>query len=699
MLPGFARDESCMSRSFRKFRGSWTNSLKKCGIRPLRGVLSGSSPARPTWGKSTALRLVAERLRAAGLLPVLVDPPRRSLDAGPVALVQAAVGLSNGGDGMLQLLTKEASWVEKLSLVLERVEREAERVVILCDEPFHGASHKRGDAYSWHAEEAFRSLLAVACRRIVAGMLPRGATALVRGHRHHLERRSDPLPWLEDAEAWGVLAPEAAGLALAIESGPKDRSPLEVRLLVAVAAVRSVEDAVRLQKGGLDRRGIAEELAKSLGGFEPRRAFLRRAWQRLCVVRRPVANDFLGRLVGDPPDERAGAVLWTCLLDSQDGASMIHWTLRRDAAEFLDPLPPEELQAVHRALARFYADRFEQQGGQAFALLDEMEAFYHATQAADQDLMSRLRAYFSDQLDLWGRTLSQEFRMYREAASVFERALSWDPDDDYAHHYLAFNLDILADLDRLQDIEEHYQRAIELREDHLWWHSRWVSYLITRGRIREARLAWNEALDALELPDPDAEDWVYENLHLWVARLLVHRGRLEFAEEVLRGIPRRVLEQSPGLAAVARRHRALLEARRGRVVFPLSVPPERWWSGPHVCPRRRDVGPLVRWLPGRIDTISGGTVRILAAEPPLGGVGEAVYGFLTIAAEDFDRWSQDELLDELAAGRFVELAWYGEDPNPIIRVHPGGPWEDPDLPPLFPDPARYLRAAGWVEKE
>ena len=130
------------------------------------------------------------------------------------------------------------------------------------------------------------------------------------------------------------------------------------------------------------------------------------------------------------------------------------------------------------------------------------------------ELLEELRPYFADQLDALGRALSRDFQRYRDAARYFERACKWEPEDDYAHHYLAYNLDIEAS--RPGDVEVHYQKAIELAAENAWWHVRWITYLVTRGRTAAAWVAWGEALDALGLPDPDADPWVYENLHLWV---------------------------------------------------------------------------------------------------------------------------------------------------------------------------------------
>ncbi|MEW6756555.1 MAG: tetratricopeptide repeat protein, partial [Candidatus Latescibacterota bacterium] len=106
---------------------------------------------------------------------------------------------------------------------------------------------------------------------------------------------------------------------------------------------------------------------------------------------------------------------------------------------------------------------------------------------------------------------------------------------------------------------------------------------------------------------------------------------------------------------------------------------------------------LARWLAGRVDEVGAGAVHVHVAQPPSSEGAGSEHGYMGIPVADFDRWTQDERAGELSAGRFIELGWYGVADEPLIRVHRRGPWEDLDLPPLFPDPARYLRRDGWLE--
>ncbi|NOY25181.1 MAG: tetratricopeptide repeat protein [Oligoflexia bacterium] len=653
-----------------------------------------------TGGKSTALLMLADRLKEEGFHPILLAPPMRALDTGPKALVQGAVGLRQHGliNGQFDQIHAEGPWSEKLDAWTTWMDDARERLVLLCDEPGSWPATSPEDVhFRQHAQEvSINALATLNCRRVVAGRLP---TGLRPSHTLTLALRSAPADWLPDASHWGPLVATATELAGALGTQLVHRSPLEIRLLVAIATLRSVDEVSNWFASQPSRREISRKLAWTLRASNGRtEAFLRKGWSVLALSRDPVDEQLVETLVGKAPSKRALALLRNCLLYPDGQNFVLHWSLRLDAREHRIGWRDINTADVHRQFATYHRDRFQRrmQDGDPSALLDEMEAFFHATRAGDQSLLDQLRPFFADQLDALGRTLSRDFKRNADAARVFARACKWEPGDDYAHHYLAYNLDVLAQ--RAAEVEDHYQEAIKLYDTHVWWHSRWISYLVTRGRTDAAGRAWTDALDALGLPDADADQWVYENLHLWVARLLVHRGQLDFAEDVMRAIPADVLARHPGLAAIERRLKALLDARRTGSVFPLWLRPEDWWCGrPHLCPLRGDKGEtLTRWMPARVDELSEHEVHLLAAHPPEIEQDEPTYGSIDIPAGDFDRWSRDDRVGALSAGRFVELAWYGDQEEPVIRVHRDGGWEDPDLPPLFPDPARYLRAAGWV---
>jgi len=217
-------------------------------------------------------------------------------------------------------------------------------------------------------------------------------------------------------------------------------------------------------------------------------------------------------------------------------------------------------QGDHVRLAEYYTRVFGklESSDDAGSMLAEFEAFHHATSSADTTLLNRLTPFFVDQLDAYGRAVSLAGNRGL-AVQAFERAVRWDPNDDYAHHYWAYNLDY--DGIKPAEVEEHYQRARDLKSSRplwwsrwitflitvygrttavrvkrLWW-SRWITFLITRGRAAEARAAWGRAVEVLKLTSVRSSSWIYQDLHKWVIRLLLHRALLDFAEDVLRNVP------------------------------------------------------------------------------------------------------------------------------------------------------------------
>lgn len=211
-----------------------------------------------------------------------------------------------------------------------------------------------------------------------------------------------------------------------------------------------------------------------------------------------------------------------------------------------------------------------------------------------------------------------------------------------------------------------------------------VNYLVARGNTPAARNAWNDIRRVLS--DSSAE--TYEELHFPVARLLLHRGQLDFAEKILDDVN---LQEHPVLTALKRHLRALREAQRFPTVFPLRIPPDLWWDGPHLFSASGD---LSHWMPGRIDAIEDDFVYICAASPPTEVDPNPQYGFLQLSVQDFNWYSKSAPAEHPNVGQFLEIAWYKERPDPIIFLHDNTEWQDPNLPLPLTDPIEYLRIIG-----
>ena len=223
--------------------------------------------------------------------------------------------------------------------------------------------------------------------------------------------------------------------------------------------------------------------------------------------------------------------------------------------------------------------RSEAVDGEDPALVPAMESFYYAGKAGARDLLEA--PFFVDQLDLLGKTLSHEKHDYEGACEVFEQAIAIDEEDDYAHHYLAYNLDRLGR--NPEEVERHYREAISLNSRHPWWRARLISFLTVRGRTSDAELEWDAALDEIAAAEEFGGSGAYETFHGWVGAALLRRGQLEFANRVLRDIPAQIRSESPSLTALIRRLRAMEVADADGAFVPGQHMSDRWWEGGHSC--------------------------------------------------------------------------------------------------------------------
>lgn len=664
-------------------------------------------PLHQTWliggrwgsGKSTLLRLLKNSLKAKKLMPIVLSPPQREMDTGPAVLLQIADSLRSYGlaNGELEILEKpDAKWSDKLGETLNCLNRAKDVVVLLCEETGKWAvSPTSDDAFSLYSNQHTQDVLAaihegVACRRVFTAPSARSND----DHRtHFLPRDTHPSRLLDDDEPWGAMAPVAHKLHARLGSTLGVATPLEIRLLVALAEITSVtEAAAYFYSQWLDCRAITQRLALEIATRQHYGKF-RTLWAQLALCRELVDPELLNVLDVESLEPHEQTLLYHGLLHPRDECYELNHVLRfqETVVSWLDS---EDRIATHRKLAGYYAAKLVKSKSASRSDLElELEGYHHVSRAPSEETVGTFRAMFVDQLNKLGRTYSKEFRNYEAAAAVFREAIRRDDQNDYAHHYLAYNIDWMAN--DPASAETEYRRAIELNPQHPWWWSRWINFLITVGRSREAREQWTQAVEALNLTTGDGPEIVYHSLHLWVARLLVHRAQLDFAEAVLSETPASIRETDLRFRAIVDLLAALREAERIRSVFPLSVPYRDRWKGPHLeFPREIDEeGNLVQWFPAQIDDVDEETVYlVMAKRDPEAGKEE--YAHVEIPREIFDAASLDEDSSQIRSGRFIELAFYGVREILRIRVHPDTPWQPPGMPPLDPDPRRYLRKAG-----
>jgi tetratricopeptide (TPR) repeat protein len=648
-----------------------------------------------TAGKSSCLRMMATLLEQQGKLkPILVAPPMRNLDTGPSALADVAVGLAGHGllNGDLGAWTEGgASWSERLDLISSCIARHDD-VVLLCDEPRSwGANRGTDDFFARRSFDASLFICGLPCRRVVTGQLPvPGKPVDITELR---PAATDP-SWLRDG--WGVLQDAANEVAESSLLG-EPLTALEIRLVVAATSLTSLSTVSEWIVSDRSPRAIASQFA-TLIAENKRHRRLWDAWLRLSLTRRAFDPSMLSEIALSGLSDLERDIVLNCLLFGEQQLRL-HDLLRGQAAKWraenrAKSAMKKLLAATNRKLFKLHQQRFDAfvTDGDARALIESMEAFHFASATGDMDLIASAKPTFVEQLDALGWSLSYEHRKYAEAVKAFEQALVWDDEDDYAHHYLAYNLDRLGE--RAEEIEGHFRRAIGLNGDHPWWRARLVTFLISRGRVTEAMHAWEDALLALGVDEDDASPQPYESLHIWVAGALLQAGEPRLSREVLDAIPPWVHPQLELYATLDQRTDALLEIGEGGPVVPAWRLRPRWWQdGPERLQYRLGGDErLVRWLAARVESKDQSGINIRAAVLEQGQKEEPVIAWSEIDLDSFDVMCRDDVsAKELRAGTFLEVGVYAlpgkqaKHAETIIRVLPSRVWAAPgpsELPVL-----------------
>jgi tetratricopeptide (TPR) repeat protein len=488
-----------------------------------------------------------------------------------------------------------------------------------------------------------------------------------------------PSDWLSKAEIWGPLEPHASALARQFHGEELLRSALHLRLAVTLLALGDSADGVKstLRVGS---EWVTTGLARRV--WERASEPLRQTWAALAVMRRGLSTLQLEQLTKALPEDQHELVNRGLLYQVGTDWRM-HETVRAVALEHQDSVA---LLNEHVSAASRYSAEI------AGTLVSKVEAFHHWLSGGRPDQARHIPPLDIDQMNLLGRFLSRQ-HLFDEAIEVFKSVLQSRADDDYAHHYFAYNLDRLGRDPK--KVEHHYRTAIERAPDNVWWHSRYVCFLITTGRDREARFAWTEALSATQSRANPPDAWYYENLHQRIVDLLLRRGQTDWAGSVLRSIPEQVFDRSADLRRLRDRQRVLIEVGRNGAVFPVWIEHSAWWSGPHLLPRHaRKPGaskkeiPLESWWAVRVEALSGGDVYLLYAER---ADLDARYGRTTVRKRTVEGWLGDVAGEELEPGRFLEIGFYGPAGKLVrARAHPRT--SPVRLDDREEDTARYLRA-------
>ncbi|MDC0743284.1 hypothetical protein [Polyangium mundeleinium] len=473
---------------------------------------------------------------------------------------------------------------------------------------------------------------------------------------------------------------------------PHDPSPVVEKVLAALAAAGIEVGRIPGRDRRLDRL-VTHDLAK-LFMASPE---MRRVIARLAALRVPFSEDLLDRAgVSALPDTNKRIVAE--LVDTlDDGARALPAALAsviRARVEMGDPawVPDGSADDAYRFAAQYHRERYEAahaEGKVAKAIREELEEIHHLTEAGDAIALLSRSLQFVEQYDALGKRLSQkafreraqEEKLRRDAVRAYERAIEHDDREAYAHHYIAYNLDILGI--EPERVEREYIRARELAPGHAWYHGRYIGFLVTRAWMKEARAAWDQALVDLAVAAGSPQSTLYVELHAQVARLLLARSELEFASDVLEDVPDALREQ-PWWRALDQLRVCLEEDRDERLIFPPRLRLSERWEGPHLADQRN----VRTWTPGRVFAQDDEIVTLLVAKGP------DTSSTLDLSTDELEEaWNVSP--SQLRVGTFVELIEYADDTRAmeIWDRQSSSFTAVPDLPKPFPNHRRYIRRA------
>jgi tetratricopeptide (TPR) repeat protein len=417
----------------------------------------------------------------------------------------------------------------------------------------------------------------------------------------------------------------------------------------------------------------------------------------VSLVRRPFGWDALATIFPQRLREEEAALLKQCLMQkfpsNQYDLAVHPWQHSRPLSE----------SSAHQKCFEVY-NHFLGRTTETNQWRFSLEAAHHASLAGNWTVFRNLTPLFGDLYSLYGKRASlaaQESgseEMFKLAIHFFEKAIEVDGMDDYAHHYLAYNLDYAA-LD-IKRSGHHYRQAIEIAPSQPWWHSRYISFLVTIGLTADAYAAWVRAQDDLRNGNTGTERRIVEEFHRWVLRLLLHRSHLDFAAEVLRDIPETLRDEVKGVRLMEAMLTSMVEAAEGRDVYPIDVPLSARWVSPRLLTKAEEERPLKSWFAGKIEYVSGDEVGLLLGSRDA-GTGEIRYYRSKIPWDSFGEMS-DTKISAVEEGDYLELCVFSADDEVsediavvhLVRTHRRLAIDD--LPALKPDPRRYLRRQGWI---
>lgn len=658
-------------------------------------------------GRTTVLSLTHAELTRRGVQSIFLPVEQSEFDSGANLLARLYDGIQDDRRGRLsseEIRSPRVSWDKKFTALKEHFDRHSDDYVFLCDEPLNWPKLDR----SWNDVETVKARRIADwifgdtnCRRIVSGGVPETITrrAVVR-----TQKVADTIEFLSDSTQWSAAADLAESIAKNLSHHVEYRSVMEVRMAIAFAWLCSPEIAAEELRGGAIVPGLVKSFLDQLESAAAKQVRYRvfcQALLRMTYGRTRWSDEILKATCPELP-ALDSAVLKNSLCEEwEDGRFLLHPFVRYEVLErSQDRSQPSRASIwridsvdesrVHQMILKEIASQSD-----SGSLAGDLEYLNHWALCEGNTLSTdNERIHFVDQLHEIGAALSYRYSKHHKAIEVYRLALGFDANDARSHHYLAFNLDWIAELP--DQVEYHYQKAIENNSLHPWYHSRWISYLVTRGQNKRAVAAWREANEDLSLSE-DSPDWMFLSLHRWIARWMLHWGELGMAEDVLNSV-KSELRPKPSIARLFGLLKSLRLAEEGIAVFPLSVDPVHWWDqGGHTGLDLELGSERLDWRPARIDSVEDGLVELSVGHRN----NESPIGFVVrneqLSSQRIADCVTNFQLKDIAEGRFIELGYYGASGLKKIGMHRSLEITDPNIPRLNPPPNRwYLKSRKWA---
>jgi tetratricopeptide (TPR) repeat protein len=647
---------------------------------PVRLVID----APPGSGKTSLLLTLRAQL---GEDAILLAPPLGAPDGAEAALSGLADELQEralGLDSAPHIADPDVPFEEKLRALIALLGQVRRPLALLCDGPglWGGSASEEGQARSARLlsalAEATQDLALVTSTPIAGVWNLEGADQLrLAPYRLGLDE-------LYELQDWDGLDAQVEQVAAWLRPGTL-LGPHVFRLLVLLALLD-----VPQRQWTTHPVHLARALARRLTGDSTTRP-LAAAWRQIAVFRASFAPELLEAAVRQTVEQLPWELVRQTLIERDPVGSWRMPRLLREAA-FGDPnrrqLPARE---DHDAAVRYYRARLTD--GHEASLGARVERVYHVGLRVDVAALLEVPLVFREQLHHIGWWLSAQQRDFASAAEVFRVAVARDAKDAYAQHYLAYNLDVLG---REPDaVEAGYRAALRRDPGRVWWHSRWIRFLVSRERIAQAHEAWHDARSELLPPDAgQGSAQLYQELHRDVARWLLYAVELDFAREVLDDVPASVVGRYPDFIALRERVEQLDAIDPEADYVPLWHAATDWAQrGPFLLRRELGaLGVLETWWAGKIDLVEDDlallSVAAVDATNPARNP-EPREARVPVAQLEADSGQIGAALP----GRFVEIGFYRvRDGDQLIlaSIHPERDPSERLLPSLYPAALRYL---------